>query len=271
MTLFSHNTNTSTTHFRLPHLPSNPNLAPQPPLSRSSAAVRSLKKIPSSFFNKDTTRSPTQTKGPTTTIVEEQSSKPVRFFASPKRTVKESGKPKTKTRKGLGDLFGWGSSHSQPAAQQAALPAPSNPATSTRPIISAPIALAAPVGPPKETAMPAILKKHPSRQLSGRSSRSALSSRTSLSISQATAQTRARPSMGEDPFGRRDQGAQVVDVVLRHGVASSIRSSTYSGISERRFSVASSKALSRSTLIGEEANAGALETRWVGFLVACSR
>jgi len=263
MTLFAQNT--QITHFRLPRLPSNPNLAPSASLSRSSTAARSLKKMPSSLFNKESARSPPRSKGPGTTVVEEQSSKSSRFFPSPKRTVKDSTKPKTKARKALGEIFGWGNSHAQPVVQ----PAPSVPSPSTKPVISAPIALAATVPPPKDTTMPSLLKNRPSRQLSGRSSKSALSSRTSLRAPQATPQTRARPSMGEDPFSRREEGAQVIDVVLRHGIASAVRSSTYDAMSEKRSSVGSSKALSGRTSIGAEDSVRGIEARWVGLTVVC--
>jgi hypothetical protein len=93
--------------------------------------------------------------------------------------------------------------------------------------------------------MPAVLRKRPSRPLSGKSSQSATSGKTSLRVSHETPQTRARPSMGADPFSRRDEGAEVVDVVVRHGGASS---ATSSAISDRRTSAGSSKAPSTKTL-----------------------
>jgi hypothetical protein len=55
--------------------------------------------------------------------------------------------------------------------------------------------------------------------------------------------------MGDDPFGRNDEGAEVVDHVARHGTTPSIKSGL-----DSRASVRSSKALSTKTIIGDEAS-----------------
>lgn len=58
----------------------------------------------------------------------------------------------------------------------------------------------------------------------------------------------SRPSMGDDPFMRPEEGAEVVDHFLRHGTAS-LRSMKPL---DKRSSVTSSKALScKTTLSGE--------------------
>lgn len=58
----------------------------------------------------------------------------------------------------------------------------------------------------------------------------------------------SRPSMGDDPFMRPEEGAEVVDHFLRHGTAS-LRSMKPL---DKRLSVTSSKALSCKTTLSDE-------------------
>lgn len=107
--------------------------------------------------------------------------------------------------------------------------------------------------------MPAVLKKRPSRPLSNKSSQSVLSGYASLRVQQETPQTRARPSMGEDPFSRRGEGAEVVETVLRPCPGSSSTKSM--GFEDKRASVTSSKAMSAKTLDSNEASERGFENR----------
>lgn len=247
-------------------------LAPPSSFSRSSAVKSSIRKIPSVFFNKSeaTDKATARAKFPIymdesqTNAATQKSSRSI--FSSPKRnnvasctaniapTVnKEKSKPRTKTRKALADILGWGNHSSNAAAQPQTHP--SIPYTSAaalkKPTSNPAPATTAPPVPPKEVNMPAVLKKRPSRPLSGKSLQSALSGYSSLHVPQETPQSRARPSMGADPFSRRVEGAEVVDVVIRHGGASSV---TSSAVSDRRTSAESTKAPSTTTQVNDGAS-----------------
>jgi hypothetical protein len=176
---------------------------------------------------------------------------------------KEETKSK-KTRKALADILGWGNSNSTKSAAPLNKPDAWVPPiiaggsvryTNPPPLTKSPIESAPPV--PAKDNMPnghAVLKKRTSRPLSNKSSQSAFSTFSSLRSPNANDgphQSRARPSMAPDPFSRHE-GAEVVDVVYRHGTPS-LRSSTKGSVSgDKRVSVASSKAMSGRLTIGEE-------------------
>jgi len=254
--IFSHNS----------HLRPQPHstLAPPSSFSRASAVKHSLRKIPSALFqnkpdhiDKPTKRSkiPIYMDETQPSAVTQKSARSI--FSSPKRnsaasnpattasaTTKEKSKPRTKTRKALADILGWGNHHSNTSVQPCSPPAKPFPKIISHP---APLAATAPPVPPKEVNMPTVLKKRPSRPLLSSSAHSPLPT-TSLRVAQETPQTRARPSMGADPFSRRNDGAEVVNTVVRHGGASSVTSSV---ISDRRTSAGSTRAASMRTLIDD--------------------
>ena len=255
--MFSHNSR---------HLRPQPQstLAPPSSFSRTSGVKSSLRKIPSALFNKVESVEKHTKRGKIPIYMDEAQKTSRSIFSSPKRNTatshtatiapassKEKPKPKTKTRKALADILGWGN-HNTNAPPQPWTP-PSIPYSSTKPLQN-PIQRpehgmpSAPTVPPKDVTMPTILRKRPSRPLPGKSSQSALSGNVSLLVPRETPQTRARPSMGADPFVRRDEGAEVVDVVIRHGGASSV---TSSAVSDRRTSAGSSKASSTKTVVND--------------------
>ncbi|WVQ79720.1 hypothetical protein IAT38_001820 [Cryptococcus sp. DSM 104549] len=155
-------------------------------------------------------------------------------------------KSKAKPRKALADVFGWGNhSSSRPPPPPVAKPAPT----------------AAPAVPVKDTAM---LKKLNRPSVS----RAPSSHAPALAPVQAGLRVPAEPvasraSMSDDPFGRPEEGAQVVEQVLRHGTPS-VRSATPMSLESgggRRGSVVSGKAGSCKT-VGSDVQ-GVLEAREV--------
>lgn len=227
-----------------PHPHSQATQGPPSSFSRSSGVRSQLKKIPSALFNKPNSH--------VNNAPHESSSRHFLASLSPKRQKPTSSleptvantKAKTgKTRKALADILGWGNNHHNQATPP--LPPPAVARQKSTSTFAPPV-------PSKENVMPHVLKKRTSRPLSGKSSQSGLSGYTSLRAPQQTPQTRARPSMGEDPFSRRGEGAEIVDSVeKKYNVGTSVKSSTASA-SDKRGSVASSKAFSSKTLIGDE-------------------
>ncbi|OCF39113.1 hypothetical protein I317_07096 [Kwoniella heveanensis CBS 569] len=230
-------------HIRHSHYLQPDSLAPphSGSFSRSGGFKSSLRKIPSALFSKEKTpvkQKPSKSK---LQIYRDSPSRSMKHEVSrvgqPSSVVSETGtttavatinkddKVKNKKpRKALADLFGWSNhNHTQP-----------------QPISPQPIKLtAAPPVPPKDP-QPVMLKKI-GRPPSTKSTNSHVSSlRPPIEPVMA-----ARPSMGDDPFQRSGQGAEVVEHVLRHGTQSpSVRSITL----DRRASIASSKALSTKTI-----------------------
>ena len=226
---------------------SQPN-APASSVSRGTTGNlrNSLRKIPSSLFaksdvSKEKTKAENRAKVSADQSRETRQSGPVPLPKSPEGKVKS----KTKTRKALGEIFGWGNSHSSHSSASA----PPSKAPSLPPKTVPALVKPAPP-PPVPTREPMLLRKPPSsRHLPNRSQQSGLSTlggRTALKPPQEQV-NRSRPSMGEDPFGRREEGAEVVEHVMRHGMTPSL-----TGVG-RTGSVTSSKALSTRTAVSDEA------------------
>jgi hypothetical protein len=206
----------------------------------------SLRKIPSSLFagHKDKEGKEKKSRKDKVGVPTDSASRPMKKATSPLRhpappkntedEAKGKSKTKTKTRKALGEIFGWGNSHSHA----------SNPVPAIQPA-KAPIP---PPVPTKDTTM--RLKKAPStNRLSNKSSQSGLSGYSSLHPPQEPISA-GRPSIGDDPFGRKSEGAEVVDHVTRHAmIVPSIK-----GAVERRGSIGSSKAFSTKTVFSDESS-----------------
>ena len=263
------------------------NQAPPPSsFSRSASGVRdSLRRIPSSLFAKtnDNEKKPQKVK-----VFDEQSKKSIALVdhprplaPSPKRHIlsfrsKESKEEKDsvsntktrgKTRKALADILGWGN-HSNIDRST------SSPTSSPKPVKSS-VTRADPLPPPlpvKDDAptMPAVLRKKPSaRVLSAKVSNSKLAppppsamrslsreSKASLKAPSHDSRSRARPSMAPDPFGKTDDGAEVIEVAPSRAVE------TPSIITiERRSSATSGKAHSTKTIVSDSASGRAPSTQ----------
>ncbi|WVQ95117.1 hypothetical protein IAU59_002211 [Kwoniella sp. CBS 9459] len=228
-------------HIRHSHYLQPDSLAPPQSgsFSKSGGFKSSLKKIPSSLFNKEKTPVKQKPSKSRLQIYHDSPSRPMnngsaRVTQPPSvlgtgiaasATVNKDDKVKNKKpRKALADLFGWGNHHHHQTQQASPQPAKF---------------VAAPAVPPKDH-HPTMLKKI-GRPPSTKSTNSHVSSlRPPIEPVMA-----ARPSMGDDPFQRSGEGAQVVEHVIRHDTHSpSVRSIAL----DRRASIASSKALSTKTI-----------------------
>ncbi|KAK6910839.1 hypothetical protein I203_104873 [Kwoniella mangroviensis CBS 8507] len=234
--LFSPNNHIRHSHYLQPE--TNNLVAPQPPTSfgRSNGF---LKKIPSVLFNKE--RTPIKSKSSKAKLniyVDPSSPRPMKPSTAqlPSSTtntipaiVGEKDKKSKKPRKALADLFGWGNHHHHNIQAQAqAQPVSPKPEKTSF----------APAVPPKDN--PAMLKKL-QRPPSTKSSASHLVS-LRPPIQPAVV---SRPSIGDDPFVRNGQGAEVVEHVYRHGARTP---SAKSIALDRRASVSSGKAISHKTV-----------------------
>ncbi|KAK4686250.1 hypothetical protein P7C73_g3889, partial [Tremellales sp. Uapishka_1] len=111
----------------------------------------------------------------------------------------EAKPKKTKARKALADIISWGHQNKQTAKLPTIAKAPAFSKATAIPVNSEP-------------------SKKPNPAPSMKSSYSGLSGWSSLKPSTDTvAEAVRRPSLGEDPFGRRGEGAEVVEHVSRHG------------------------------------------------------
>lgn len=160
-------------------------------------------------------------------------------------TIKAEKKPKSKTRKGLSEIFGWGNSSS----------------TTTRvPVISPPSPLRrAPPTPPTKAPLPpikdhSILRKSvPSviiRKASSNTFGTVTSQATITALRAPIPLSNGRPSIGDDPFGRDDLGAEIVVTAPKHDQAASIKSDF--SAERRRDSTYSAKAVSTKTVGSDE-------------------
>ncbi|XAO25951.1 hypothetical protein I312_104784 [Cryptococcus bacillisporus CA1280] len=202
----------------------------------------SLRKIPSALFHKDKT--PVKKKPGRKKLQVHSQQLNSHMGMSPSLRVSqqtletdsqsetETKAKQTKPRKGLAELFGW-SNHSYAQSAQ-----PAQPAQSGQP--SQRIKTLVPVPTPKESMM---FQKH-----NGPPSTKSNSSRFLSLRPPAEPAMPSRPSMGDDPFMRPEEGAEVVDHFLRHGTPS-LRSMT---MLDKRSSVTSSKALSCKTTLSDE-------------------
>ncbi|WWD19225.1 hypothetical protein CI109_103683 [Kwoniella shandongensis] len=194
-----------------------------------------LRKIPSALFNKD--KSPHKEKSTNKenfrVYVDPPVKQPMKKIETTNITqpppsvpkvdvdLKEKVKTKNKPRKALADIFHWGNHSHQPPA--ATLPSKS----------------VAPTVPPKDTAM---LKKF-NRPASTKSSHSQVSS-----LRPPVEPLASRTSMGDDPFMRNGEGAEIVDHVFRRDIQSpSVKSISF----DRRSSMSSAKALSTKTVLSD--------------------
>jgi hypothetical protein len=234
------------------YLQPNSNSSQLPPSSfrGTGGGIRnSLKKIPSSLFGDK--HKPKMAHNDENTAPRSFKSPAIPAFlssnASPPRADKTKLQKKVKTRKGLGEIFGWSNNNHNP------------PPTVSPPIISAPSALLP--SPPRfhrENAMPSRVKENilakenitpkevimprQARRTSSKSSIPGLAGWTSLRPPAETP-AKPRPSMAADPFGRTDVGAERVDQIQQCGE-----------LYERRGSVSSGKALSSTTCDSSEQN-----------------
>lgn len=163
------------------------------------------------------------------------------FAPPPQPAAKEKVKTRTKTRKALADILGWGN-HSNAPALPPTRAEPPKVTLHTTPSV-------APAVPPKELQRkPSVLLKK-SRPLSDKPSISELSGSATLRPLQTqTPGTIRRPSIGPDPFGRKLEGAHVIDSAPRH--SASIKSVTLA----RSASISSGKALSAKTVQTDDAS-----------------
>jgi hypothetical protein len=230
---------------------SNPSQLPPPSSFRGTGGgIRnSLKKIPSSLFGDKHKSKMAQTDENTAPRSFKSPAIPAFLSsnASPPRADKTKLQKKTKTRKGLGEIFGWSNNNHNP------------PPTVSPPIISAPSALLP--SPPRfhrDNDMPSRVKENilakenvtpkevimprQARRTSSKSSIPGLAGWTSLRPPAETP-AKPRPSMAADPFGRTDVGAERVDQIQQCGE-----------LYERRGSVSSGKALSSTTCDSSEQN-----------------
>jgi len=163
-------------------------------------------------------------------------------------------KSKTKTRRVLAEIISWGNSFHSSSKSTAPItkisaPQPLRSSVAKLPIQTPAAAQTASLAVDSEPLRAAIdprvpvkitkvlVKKPSSRQIHSNSSRSGLSSTSST---QSAMENLRRPSMGPDPFRRHDQGAELVEHVIRHGVKRVPPKST-----ERKESFSSKDALSR--------------------------
>lgn len=221
----------------------------QPPSSFSrqtgSTFRQSLRKIPSSIFTRgDQNKKEMERKKSMDRLNEENMPR----LGSVKVPIMDYGpvkeKVKTKTRKALGELFGWGNSSS------AAHPTPSAPS---------PLRPRAPTPPSKYPTPPTkdatVLRKAPPSAITRKASTNTFGTTTSIptaSVLRAPSPAKnGRPSMGDDPFGRAGQGAEVVERVPERDTQTPSIKSDFSA-ERRRDSVHSGKALSTKTMASDE-------------------
>ncbi|WWD02210.1 hypothetical protein V865_000248 [Kwoniella europaea PYCC6329] len=247
--LFSPNNHIRHSHYLQPD--TNNLVPPQPPTSfgRSNGF---LKKIPSVLFNKERTPIKNKSsKAKSNIYVDPSSPQPMKLStAQPASStidhiptiVGEKDKKTKKPRKALADLFGWGNHHNHNNIQVQAQPVSPIPEKTTF----------APAVPPKDN--PAMLKKL-QRPPSTKSSACHLSS-LRPPIQPAVV---SRPSIGDDPFVRNGQGAEVVEHVYRHGAQTP---SAKSIALDRRASVSSGKAMSYKTISSDVHSAKEVTERY---------
>ncbi|WWC90533.1 uncharacterized protein L201_005469 [Kwoniella dendrophila CBS 6074] len=234
--LFSPNNHVRHSHYLQPET----NLAPSHPPTSFGKSSGFLKKIPSVLFNKEKT--PIKKKSSKAHLqihIDSSSPKPMKStitsntiqasssYNTSGNAIGEKDKKTKKPRKALADLFGWGNHHhsnqNQPQQQQQ---------QQITPVLEK--ASPVPVVPPKDN--PAMLKKL-NRPPSTKSNNSHFSTLHTPVIA-------PRPSIGDDPFVRDGQGAEVVDHVFRHSAETP---SAKSIALDRRASISSSKAMSYKT------------------------
>ncbi|WVW85433.1 hypothetical protein I302_107471 [Kwoniella bestiolae CBS 10118] len=235
--LFSSNLHIRHSH----HLqPDNTTFASSQPPTSFGRSNGFLKKIPSVLFNKEKTPIKSRSsKNKLNFYVDPSSPKPMKStFSStiqpPTSTINtiptiagENDKKTKKSRKALVDLFGWGNHHHHNNVQPVS-PVPEK-------------SVYAPAVPPKDN--PAMLKKL-NRPPSTKSTNSHLGSLRPPVLPAVV----SRPSIGDDPFVRSGQGAEVVEHVYRHGAQTP---SAKSIALDRRASVSSSKAMSYKTVCSD--------------------
>ncbi|WWC63483.1 uncharacterized protein I303_106086 [Kwoniella dejecticola CBS 10117] len=223
-------------HFRHSHyLQPEGSLAPPSSFSKNSTGF--LKKIPSVLFNKEKT--PIKKKAskasfrihadpsPKARALPSNSFQPPSAVAAVNPTITgEKDKKTKKPRKALADLFGWGNHHHS---------------NDNRPEAASPVhekATYGPAVPPKDN--PAMLKKlnRPPSTKSSQSNYGSLRPTVQPIIT-------SRPSIGDDPFVRNGEGAEVVEHVYRYTAQTP---SAKSIALDRRASVSSSKAMSYKTV-----------------------
>lgn len=199
-------------------------------VGNNSGFKASLRKIPSALFHKDKTPVKEKPGRRKLQVHSEQPYSHMGMSPSPRvsrQTIETDNKSKTRTkakpRKGLAELFSWGNhSRTQPAQPDQ------------------PIKTLVPVPTPKDSMM---FKKHKRPPSTKSNSSHLISLRPPVESDMPS-----RPSMGDDPFVRPQEGAKVVDQVLRHGTPS-LRSMTPL---DKRSSVTSSMALSCKTALNDE-------------------
>ena len=249
----SHLFSSDVPHLSHSHYLAPPSLnGPPPPSYKSTASSglkSSLRRIPSALF----ARSPPKkgaskgTKSKLSVLVDpddksssmRQGSRPLPATREKEKTEKVKDKsplkPKTKTRRALADILGWGSHHHSniPSAQAP----PAVPAKSVSVKAQAP-------PPPEKTEKPTgdamQLRVHGLQPTAP----------ASLRVPTPAPESLARASIGDDPFIRPAQGAQVVDKMPKKNVAPSVKSIA----TDRRTSVSSSKAMSARTHLSDEAS-----------------
>lgn len=204
-------------HFQ--YLPTHPLTSPSAKLPTSSfhrsGTIRSsLKKIPSLLFSKE---KPAKPKSKFQIFADEPRNGQASTgtdLTSNSVTPERRKLVKPKGRKALADIFHWGNNSPNTSTNViAAKPHPAPPALgSTR-------VQAAPTPPPKDKdPLPTRKVAHP---LMKKPSQSGLTGWTPLKPPTASPPKVSRPSMGEDPFKRGGEGAQMVETVTRHGSQSS--------------------------------------------------
>ncbi len=195
--------------------PTSDDIAPPSSFARSSGTAfkNSLRKIPSSLFS-----------------MGEGAGKE----KDAAKDLDHNGgrKPKTRTRKVLGEILNWGNipktKAPPPKVSAPQTLKPSGVSYPTRPFVTSQISRPEPAPEPvRAVPLPVpfresktVLKKPSTKQIHSQPTRTALT--TSLQPSSAsTTETIRRPSMGADPFHRRREGAEVVEHVVRHGITRS--------------------------------------------------
>lgn len=232
-------------------------LLPPTTFSRQGGSTfrESLRKIPSTIFMRNDQKKEMERKKSTDRLgpvlragVSGAPPNPVASQLGVHVEKEKPGKAKTKTRKALGELFGWGNSTSAAVAPAAIVP-------------SAP-SLLRPRAPPVPSKLPTppvkdhtILRKPAPSLISRKASTNTFGTVTSMNALHALRAPEpisvGRASIGDDPFSRADRGAEVVERIPKRDTTSPSIKSDFS-LERRRDSVCSGKALSAKTVASDE-------------------
>jgi hypothetical protein len=217
--------------------PSSPNMHLPSPLRKSSPSRKSV--LPFTTSRPDTTQLHPPAARPTfkDSLRKIPSTIFLRSDKERRDDMATDKKARTKTRKALGGLFGWGNSSSSST--------PPTPPPKREPVVFAPIAAPGPA--------PRKLEKKPwAMRLDRKPSIPMLRQPDAAATLRDPASRIARASMSDDPFGAPTDGAEVIEHLVRTSIQTPSMKSGVTARERRRDSVCSSKALSTKTVASDE-------------------